>query len=120
KPDGTVDVTVYNIGGLLDQKVVTPAHGTETVFVEDIDYDAKGQRTLLRRGSGPSNARATTTYDYDPKTFRLLRLHSNQGTSELQDLNYTYDPIGNITELSDASQLTVTYDQTEVTAVQRF
>ena len=40
-----------------------------TAFVTDIDYDAKGQRTLIDYGNG-----VTTTYDYDPLTFRLVHL----------------------------------------------
>ena len=40
-----------------------------TPFVTDIDYDAKGQRTLIDYGNG-----VRTTYEYDPLTFRLTRL----------------------------------------------
>lgn len=61
-----------------------------------IDYDAKGQRTALLYGNGTS-----TAYIYDPLTFRLIRLLTTRGSEILQDLNYTYDPVGNITNLRD-------------------
>ena len=63
-----------------------------------IDYDAKGQRTALLYGNGTS-----TAYIYDPLTFRLIRLLTTRGSEILQDLNYTYDPVGNITNLPGAS-----------------
>ena len=66
-----------------------------TPFVTDIDYDAKGQRERIDYGNGVS-----TTYDYDPLTFRLIRLHTlREAASALQDLSYTYDPVGNITHI---------------------
>ena len=53
-----------------------------------------------------------TTYTYDPKTFRLLRLFTtrNSGTGLLQDLNYTYDPVGNITYIKDDALQTIFFD----------
>ena len=39
---------------------------TATAFVTNIDYNAKGQRTLIEYGNDTQ-----TTYEYDPKTFRL-------------------------------------------------
>jgi RHS repeat-associated protein len=66
--------------------------------VTSIDHDAKGQRTQISYGNG-----TRTKYDYDPITFRLIRLR----TGVLQDQNYTYDPVGNVTELRDSAQQTV-------------
>ncbi|THJ74137.1 toxin, partial [Candidatus Frankia alpina] len=66
--------------------------------VTGISYDAKGQRTQISYGNSTS-----TGYTYDPLTFRLLRLT----TGQFQDLTYTYDPVGNITELRDAAQQTI-------------
>ena len=75
--------------------------------VTNIDYDAKGQRTLVEYGNG-----ARTTYTYDEQTFRLVRLRTvrtNDG-SLLQDLNYTYDPVGNITRIRDDAQQTIYFN----------
>ena len=74
-----------------------------TPFVTDIDYNAKGQRELIEYGNGVS-----TAYDYDPLTFRLIRLQNAQAQrSALQDLSYTYDPAGNITHIRDDAQQTI-------------
>ena len=69
-----------------------------THIVTNIDYDAKGQRILLQYGNG-----SETHYDYEPDTFRLKRLKTTRTSDSalLQDLNYTYDPVGNITQLVD-------------------
>jgi RHS repeat-associated protein len=82
-----------------------------TNFVTDIDYDAKGQRTLIDYGNG-----VTTTYTYDPLTFRLIHLQTRRKVpsfdatdrpGELQNLHYTYDPVGNITHIRDEAQQTI-------------
>ncbi len=70
--------------------------------VTDIDYDAKGQRTLIDYGSG-----VRTTYEYDPLTFRLIHLQTRRGSEPLQGLSYTYDPVGNITHIRDDAQQTI-------------
>lgn len=93
--------------------------------VTDIDYDAKGQRTRIDYGNG-----VTTTYEYDSLTFRLTRLTTtrpaglnglatqlfkNAGT--VQDLNYTYDPAGNITRIADDALPTLFFANQQVDPV---
>ncbi len=111
-PDGSVTEYVYNEANFLE-KTSTRLRGaaTATPFVENIDYDAKGQRTRIRYGNGVS-----TRYDYDPKTFRLTRLLStrNNGSEVLQDLQYHYDPVGNITDQRDDAQQTIFFANTMV------
>jgi YD repeat-containing protein len=72
--------------------------------IADITYDAKGQRQSITYGNG-----AITRYEYDPQTYRLVRLSTKRKAApeQLQDLNYTYDPVGNITEIRDHAQQTV-------------
>ncbi len=111
-PDNSRTQYRYNEANLLDG--ITLYHrGSDTgkAYVENIDYDAKGQRTRIRYGNG-----VTTRYEYDPLTFRLLRLFStrNNGSDVLQDLNYHYDPVGNITDLQDNAQQTIFYANTLV------
>ena len=67
--------------------------------VSGIDYDAKGQRMRIGYGNG-----VTTTYAYDPLTFRLIHLQTLRGADLMQDLFYTYDPAGNITHIRDNAQ----------------
>src|SRR6202007_2016521 len=43
-------------------------------------------------------------YAYDPLTFRLVSLVTRHGGRKLQDLRYTYDPVGNPTRIRDHAQ----------------
>ena len=82
--------------------------------VTNIDYDAKGQR--LRIEYNEANHPVITEYTYDRETFRLSRLlstrpkHSEADKRTLQDLSYTYDPVGNITEIRDKAQQRVFFN----------
>ncbi|HEU5368180.1 MAG TPA: SpvB/TcaC N-terminal domain-containing protein [Ktedonobacterales bacterium] len=70
--------------------------------VTSISYNARGQRTQLAPGNG-----VITTFDYDPQTFLLTHLTTTRPNSfaadqrVVQDLAYTYDPVGNITSIRD-------------------
>ena len=101
-PDTSVVHPTYNEANLLqalDVNVLGAAAATS--FVANIDYNAKAQRVRIDYGNG-----ATTTYSYDPLTFRLAELTTarpsfpaNQQT--VQDLLYTYDPVGNVSHIQD-------------------
>ena len=99
-PDGTALRPVYNEANLLE-RLEGNLRGSAQVtrFVDDIDYDAKAQRTLVAYANG-----ARTTYEYDRETFRLTHIETTRGSDVLQDLHYTYDPVGNITHLQDDAQ----------------
>ena len=92
----------YNRAGGLDKVWLD-----DTLSVERIAYDAKGQRTLVAYGNG-----VMTRYAYDPHTFRLQRLRSERytkpddlsyrpGGEALQDFGYDYDLVGNILAIRD-------------------
>jgi RHS repeat-associated protein len=84
--------------------------GTATMqAVAGIDYDAKARRIRIETGNG-----VTTHYTYDPLTFRLTRIHSLRGEESIQDLGYTYDPIGNVTHVRDRSRPIVYYRNRQV------
>jgi RHS repeat-associated protein len=79
----------------------------DTVYVERIAHDAKGQPTLIAYGNG-----VLTRYAYDPRTSRLGRRRSERyakpdavsyrPTGEvLQDFGYDYDLAGNIVSIRD-------------------
>lgn len=68
-----------------------------------------------------------TTYEYDPETFRLVHLRTTRLAVEtgrsakifehpttLQDLRYTYDPIGNVARIHDAALKTVFHANREI------
>ena len=94
--------------------------------VRNIDYDAKGQRTAIAYGNG-----ASTSYRYDPLTYRLVHLHTWRNRKDfagdcpdtrapgwpgcdVQDLRYTYDAAGNITHIRDDAQQTIYFDNKRV------
>jgi RHS repeat-associated protein len=105
-PDASVLHPTYNEASLLETVTINlQGAGAATSFVTNIDYNAKGQRVLIEYGNATS-----TTYSYDPLTFRLEQLTTvragfpaNQQT--VQDLAYTYDPIGNITHIQDSADI---------------
>lgn len=88
-----------------------------TPFVTNINYNAKGQREAIFYGNG-----AKTSYTYEKETFRLIRLLTtrNSGVTILQDLNYTFDPVGNITEIKDNAQADVFFDGEQVKALNKY
>jgi RHS repeat-associated protein len=89
--------------------------------IREIHYNVKGQKTFLKLGND-----AITRYTYDPNTFRLTHLFTRRaagftgdcasGTASgerpqrpcgVQNLHYTYDPVGNITHIQDDAQQTI-------------
>jgi RHS repeat-associated protein len=86
--------------------------------IANIDYDAKGQR--IRVEYNEATHPVITEYTYDPETLRLTRLlttrpaHLETHRRRLQDLAYTYDPVGNITGIRDDAQQTVFFDNSTV------
>jgi RHS repeat-associated protein len=112
-PDQSVANPVYNERSLLASVTVNPRGGASaTTIVQSIAYDAKGQRQGIAYGNSASIA-----YSYDPDTFRLIELTTTRPgvTGPLQDLSYTYDPVGNITRLTDSAQQTIFFDGQVVT-----
>jgi RHS repeat-associated protein len=108
-PDDSKIRPTYNEANLLERvEVELRGAGVWTTFVNDIDYDAKGQRQLIEYGSGVG-----TEYTYDEKTFRLKTTRTGDN-ARLQNLSYTYDPVGNITTIQDDAQQTVFFDNAVV------
>ena len=109
-------------GSLIDATASLPS----PVGVRDIDYDAKGQRLRIDYKNGVS-----TSYDYDPLTFRLESLRTTRKTADfpdddprpaitgwpgrqVQNLHYTYDPAGNIVHLRDDAQQAIYFKNTRI------
>ncbi len=125
-PDNSVYCPTFNEANMLN-KVDVNLRGAETAtpFVTNIDYNAKGQRERIVYGSG-----VQTTYEYDPLTFRLIHLKTTrpadpdatasqlfQNVAVIQDLYYTYDPVGNITRIEDAALKTAFHNNQPVEPV---
>ena len=113
-PDNSVFLPQYNQANLLNSMdVLLQGGSTSTNFISNIDYNAKGQRDQIFYGNN-----TTTKYTYDLQTYRLTRLltTANSGNNILQDLNYFYDPVGNITQQFDNAQKTIFYGGQQVEA----
>jgi RHS repeat-associated protein len=100
-PDGSVTRPVYNEANLLESLELNHrGTGTFTSIVDNIDYNARGQRTIIEYANG-----VDTSYEYDPFTFRMTGLVSTRSSDslKLQDYKYTFDPVGNIAVFRDNS-----------------
>ncbi len=118
-PDDSETEHVYDQGGRL-QAVQSKLRGagSATEFIEQVEYDAKGQRQRVEFAN-----ETTTAYTYDPRTLRVTRIKTDRGginAATMQDLKYTYDPAGNIVEIRDDAQETVYFSNAVVNPRQRY
>lgn len=106
-PDNSVIQPKYNEANFLESlKVKIRGADDFVTFLDSQDYDAKGQRLFAKYGNN-----TITNYFYDPKTFRLTNLVTKLNAADsngqsIQNLKYTYDPVGNITQIRDDAQQT--------------
>lgn len=117
-PDKSIYRPTYNEANLLNAvKVNLRGAATQAAFVTNIDYDAKGQREEIEYANG-----AVTKYKYDPLTFRLVWLNtvSTSNNHILQDITYTYDPVGNIMEIHDDAQQTKFFKNSKIEPHNRY
>ncbi|MEU3690569.1 SpvB/TcaC N-terminal domain-containing protein [Streptomyces narbonensis] len=83
-----------------------PPETADLHVVTDITYNARGDRTSVRHGNG-----TVTTFTHHPRTYRLIRLETTRGNEAVQRLEYTYDPVGNLTSVRDTANDRVFHDQ---------
>lgn len=114
-PDKTITKNSYNRADQL-AKVSVKFKGAAKPkpIVNDIEYNAKGQRLKIAFANT-----VTTKYSYEPTTLRLINIHSgrynasSKSMQAIQDIQYYYDPVGNITETVDRS-LEYVYNKNQV------
>jgi RHS repeat-associated protein len=152
----SITQTEYNEAGLVESmhvwldQTVEPAGSLDAVAnppsgvgIDNVDYDARGQRTRVDYRNGVS-----TFYQYDPLTQLLSDLYSRRGAGftadcenpkplpatiaapdapppqgracGLQNLHYHYDPCANITAISDAAQQALFFDNLRVDSHKTF
>lgn len=106
-PDGSKAGYRYNHGGLLKSVSMTPLGQPEQALVTDIRYYANMEKELVVYGNG-----VTARYDYEQATQRLQSILTTRkgnnraaaGESNIvQQIRYTYDPVGNVTYVYDDS-----------------
>jgi RHS repeat-associated protein len=111
-PDGSVTRDTYGLGGLLNGVTITLPGKAEMALVSDIRHDVHGRRERIIYANGTESI-----FDYDPLTFRVRRIRTGRSVdgAVLQDLNYTYDPVGNVIGVSDGAQQTIYFNGSVVT-----
>jgi RHS repeat-associated protein len=114
---------IYNEANLLERLEGNLRGSVEvTTFIDNIDYNSRGERTLIEYGNG-----VLMVYIYDPQTFRLMHLltrrgaaftddcpHPHKSPCGIQNLYYTYDPVGNITSIRDDAQQSIYFHNRKV------
>ncbi len=113
--EGSIQRTTYNVAGQL-QQLTLEQDGPRTTVIDNLLYNAEGQRLCIRYGNG-----IETRYGYERSTLRLESLTSAdaQGTPR-QALDYTYDPVGNITTVIDNSIDTVFHARQQIKPVTHY
>lgn len=115
-PDGSIISNTYNQAGLLYSIQLTFQGGTSKDVISQITYYANDQRAEVQYGNG-----ITTNNVYEETTLRLLTLKSkNTSLGDTQNLAYTYDPVGNITNIIDKSIDTVFHANQKVDPVMAY
>ena len=113
----------------------TPSGKPLTSAIDEIRYNVKGQKEYLKLGNG-----TVTRYTYDLENFRLRLLYSRRNARftddcggepppprtaapdtdspprpcGVQNLKYTYDPVGNTTHIQDDAQDTIWFANRQV------
>lgn len=135
-PDQSIYMPTYNEANLLEKvEVKLRGRNRGTVFIKNIEYDAKGQREKIEYGAAASSGQAgvVTEYTYDQKNFRLINLKTTrpaglnglanqlfENANLLQDLNYYYDPAGNITAIHDQALRNINYNGETVKPINNY
>ena len=88
-PDNEVVSYTYDLGGQLQ----SITNNSSYTYLNNVTYDRFGAKTSQAYGNG-----IATDYSYHSLTRRLTGISSNDGTS----ISYTYDPVGNVTQVASS------------------
>jgi RHS repeat-associated protein len=100
-PDGSTRSLTYLAGGGLDRVTMSTSDGkvSDLVLIDGTETTARGQRGRLRLGNG-----VEVVHAFDPETARTTRITSSRAGTAMQDIEYTYDPVGNVVRAEDHAQ----------------
>ena len=94
-PDNEIVKYQYDCGGQL-QRIYNrqlPAY----IYLDSVLYDRFGAKTSQKYGNG-----IKTLYSYNNDTRRLENIITNNGASTISSFTYTYDPVGNVTQVTSS------------------
>ena len=126
-PDNSIVHPTYNEANLLEAiEANLQGAATATRFVDNIDYNAKGQRERIDYGNGARTDLQLRPRDlppdppvHDPRRGLPGGLPRDRPQGDwpgcaIQNLRYTYDPAGNITHIRDRAQQTIFFHNQRV------
>ncbi len=97
-PDNSQVKYAHNSAGQLDSVAQKESAGVFTNIIRNLDYSPTGQISYKLFGNGASTV---NTFD-STKLYRLTNITTATSSARsIQNLNYTYDKVGNITNLKD-------------------
>lgn len=97
---GNEQRTAYSISGDVQVVSLSLADQPERLILSGLTYNAFGQVEQQTAGNGVISRSV-----YDPATGRLQSLTATRSPNQiLQQLQYTYDPVGNIIRIEDTSK----------------
>ncbi|MGN6253457.1 MAG: toxin TcdB middle/C-terminal domain-containing protein [Solirubrobacterales bacterium] len=99
-PVGSSCAWTYDQLGFVAEIAMALPGGQPVPYLSSVEYNAQGQRTRVAFGNG-----AVTRFGYDPLSHRLVSSVTTRGEggAALQEVDYVYDPVGNLTYLEDAA-----------------
>jgi len=101
-PDEDQVKYTYNNGGLL-QSMSSNKNGITYPIIDQIKYNMYGKRTYIEYGNG-----SKTHYTYNDFNQNLVSLISyNSSSKTMQELNYTYDDVNNITKVINVKEISL-------------
>ncbi|MEO3780966.1 SpvB/TcaC N-terminal domain-containing protein [Micromonospora sp. B11E3] len=71
-------------------------------LVTATEHDARRRRTAVHHGNG-----VVVRHEYDERSGRPVAITARAGATTIQDLGYTYDPVGNVVQVHDGAAQTV-------------
>lgn len=99
-PDGSYVAYFYNSAGSIEKVQRKESTDPDLInVISNINYNAVGLPATMYYANG---AITTNTYD-DNQLYRLVHKVTVANGQNVQDLTYTYDSVGNITKIVDAS-----------------
>lgn len=106
----------FDVAGQLSQTFLTLVGGSEQILLKQQSWSAAGQKLEELAGND-----VVTKYSYEPQTQRLLRIETRRADQTvLQDLNYGYDPVGNVLWQENAAAKTRYFANQSVKARQEY
>ena len=101
--NGNISETTYNpVGQVVSSSITLIGEEKQDILV-DMQYNASGQKLMESLSNNIS-----TEYEYERETSRLIRAKTTRSEADfktvLRDINYEYDPVGNILTQYNAAE----------------